>query len=240
MKLIERVMTLKINIEPTLLEIVPAFKLGLNHYTKITVSESPQMLKGRLQLFQEFLFFDLEDKPITDFSGIKEWREVWKLFGANPSRYRHSTEALMRRIAKENYINPFHTAVDLNTFFSLQYEIPIGIYDADKLKGNITLSIGNKDSGYDGLNGRFNSLENIPLLSDDEGPFGSPYVDSVRTAVTEETTNALHAFFLRPSMELTDATELTKAAGNMFTEISGGDVHSYVLHDKQPSIIVER
>ena len=232
-------MTLKINIDPALLEIVPAFKLGLNHYTKITVSESPQMLKGRLQLFQEYLFFDLEDKPITDFPGIKEWREVWKLFGANPSRYRHSTEALMRRVAKQNYINPLHSAVDLNTFFSLQYEIPIGIYDADKLKGNITLTIGNKDSGYDGLNGRFNTLENIPILSDDEGPFGSPYVDSARTAVTEETTQALHVFFLRPSMQVTEATELTKAAGNMFTEISGGDVHSFVLHENQPSIIVE-
>ena len=51
--------------------------------------------------------------------------------------------------------------------------------------------------------------------------------------------NALHVFFLRPSMEVTEATELTTAAGNMFTEISGGDVHSYVLHENQPSIIVE-
>lgn len=235
----QRVMTLKLSLDPALFEIVPAFKLGLNHYTKITVSESPQMLKGRLQLFQEHLFFDLEDKPVTDFPGVKEWREVWKSFGANPGRHRHSTEALMRRIAKQNYLNPVHSGVDLNTFFSLQYEIPIGIYDADKLKGDITLSLGNKESGYDGLNGRFNSLENILILSDDNGPFGSPYVDSARTAVTEETTNALHIFFLRPSMELADATALTLAAGNMFTEISGGDVHSYVLHDNQPSIIVK-
>lgn len=238
--IMQRVMTLKLSLDPALFEIVPAFKLGLNHYTKITVSESPQMLKGRLQLFQEHLFFDLEDKPVTDFPGIKEWREVWKLFGANPSRYRHSTEALMRRIAKQNYLKPFHSAVDLNNFFSLQYEIPVGIYDADKLKGNLTLSLGNKDSGYNGLNGRFNSLENIPILSDDEGPFGSPYVDSARTAVTEETTNALHAFFLRPSMGVANATELTQASGNMFTEINAGDVHSYVLHSNQPSIIVEK
>ena len=85
-------------------------------------------------------------------------------------------------IAKQNYLTPFHSAVDLNNFFSLQYEIPVGIYDVDKIKGNVTLSVGNKDSGYDGLNGRFNSLENIITLSDDEGPFGSPYVDSARTS----------------------------------------------------------
>ena len=39
----------------------------------------------------------------------------------------------MRRIAKQNYLKPFHLAVDLNNFFSLQYEIPIGIYDAEKI-----------------------------------------------------------------------------------------------------------
>ena len=232
-------MTLNLNINPAVIEILPTFKLGLNHYTKITVSESPQMLKGRLQLFQEFLFFDLEEKPVTDFPGIKEWREVWKKFGANPTRHRHSTEALMRRITKQNYLNPVHSAVDLNNFFSLQYEIPVGIYDADKINGNVTLSVGNKDSGYDGLNGRFNSLDNILILSDNEGAFGSPYVDSARTAVTEETTNALHVFFLRPSMDSIEALELTTATGKMFTEINGGDVQSFVLHEHQDSIAIE-
>ena len=230
---------MKFEIDSTLFETIPSLKLGLNHYTKITVSESPQMLKGRLQLFQEHLFFDLEDKPVTNFPGIKEWREVWKAFGANPSRHRHSTEALMRRIAKQNYLNPFHSAVDLNNFLSLQYVIPVGIYDADSIQGNITLRIGTADTGYDGLNGRFNTLENILVLSDDHEAFGSPYVDSKRTAVTEDTTNALHVFFLRPSMETDEALELTSAAGKMFTNINGGDMHSYVLHKGQASTIVD-
>ena len=197
------------------------------------------MLKGRLQLFQEQLFFDLEDKAISDFPGIKEWRTIWKTLGADPNRYRHSTEALMRRVKKQNYINPFHSAVDLNNFFSLQHEIPAGIYDFDKLVGNVHISTGIEEDGYDGLNGRFNSLHNILFLKDDYSPFGSPFVDSVRTAVTEETTEALHVFFIRPSMDATEALELTTACGNMFTSISGGDVRSYVLHEGQTSIIVE-
>ena len=87
------------------------------------------MLKGRLQLFQEQLFFEMEEKKVTEFDGIKEWRALWKKFGADPNRYRHSAEALYRRIAKQNYITPMHSAVDLNNFFSMQYEIPMGIYD---------------------------------------------------------------------------------------------------------------
>jgi DNA/RNA-binding domain of Phe-tRNA-synthetase-like protein len=227
---------MKIEMDEQLLETMPGLKLGINHYTKITVSESPQMLKGRLQLFQEQLFFELEDKALTDFPGIQEWRSVWKSFGADPNRYRHSTEALMKRIKKQHYIQPFHSAVDLNNFFSLQHEIPAGIYDFSEIVGDVTVTSGTKDDGYDGLNGRFNSLSHILLLKDDYSSFGSPFVDSVRTAVTEETTEALHIFYLRPSMDATEALELTTACGNLFTSISGGDVKSSILHKGQTSI----
>ncbi|MBE1554946.1 B3/4 domain-containing protein [Sporosarcina limicola] len=230
---------MKIEMDAKLIEAVPGLKLGINYYTKITVSESPQMLKGRLQLFQEQLFFDMEDKSLDQFPGIKEWRTIWKSLGADPNRYRHSTEALMRRIKKQNYINPYHTAVDLNNFFSLQHEIPIGIYDLNEIVGNLHVSLGTEDDGYDGLNGRFNSLKHILLLKDAYSPFGSPFVDSMRTAVTEETTEALQVFFLRPSMGTTEALELTTACSKMFTSISGGDARAFVLHEGQTSIIVD-
>ena len=229
---------MNIELAKNLLEAVPDLKLGINHYTKITVSESPQMLKGKLQLFQEQLFFELEDKSITDLAPIKEWRTIWKTLGADPNRYRNSSEALMRRIKQENFIKPFHNAVDLNNFLSLQHSIPMGIYDFQKIVGDVLVTTGTNDDGYDGLNGRFNSLKDIILLKDDYSSFGSPYVDSIRTAVTEETTEALHIYFLRPSMDAAKAFELTRACGNMFTSLSGGDVRSYVLHEGQTSITV--
>ena len=38
---------------------------------------------------------------------------------------------------------------------------------------------------------------------------------------------------------LAEALELTTAAGKMFTGVSGGDVRSYVIHEGQPSIIID-
>ncbi|MFS0577261.1 phenylalanine--tRNA ligase beta subunit-related protein [Sporosarcina sp. 179-K 3D1 HS] len=229
-----------IKLDQKLLTDMPDLKLGINYYTKITVAESPQMLKGRLQLFQEQLFFELEDKAFSEYSGIQEWRNVWKTFGADPNRYRPSVEALMRRIKKQNYIQPFHSAVDLNNFFSLQYEIPVGIYDFDKTVGNIHATVGAEDEGYEGLNGRFNSLSGIVLLKDDYSPFGSPFVDSIRTSVTQETTAALQVFFIRPSMDAEEALELTTSCANMFTSISGGDSQSYVIHSDAPSVTIDK
>lgn len=230
---------MRLNLDEKLFQQMPDLKMGIIHYTKITVSESPQMLKGRLQLFQEQLFFELDTKPLTDFPGIKEWREVWKTYGADPNRYRPSAEALFRRIKKQNYLRTVHTAVDLNTFFSLQYEIPAGIYDTAKIVGDIRLTVGEEEDGYEGLNGRFNSLHNILQLKDEYSPFGSPYVDSVRTAVTDETTDALHVLFIRPSMANEEALQLTNACGNMFTSISGGEASCYLINKENPSILLK-
>ncbi len=226
---------MNISLDASLLEKVPAMKIGLIHYTKITVSDSPQMIKGRIQLYQENLFFELQDTPVTERPGIQEWRSLWKAFGADPNRYRHSAESLLRRIAKQQYLVPFHSAVDINNFFSLQYEVPIGIYDTVHLEGDITIALGTENTSYDGLNGRSISLKNIPYSKDAIGPFGSPYVDSIRTAVSENTTDALHIFYLRPSIEEAEARQLLTSSGKMFTQVNGGDFELAVLSAAEPT-----
>ena len=227
---------MKLSINEKIFQQAEQFKIGLIHYNKITVAESPQMIKGRTQLYQENLFFELQDTPVAERAGIKEWRQLWKAFGADPNRYRHSAESLMRRIAKQNYLTPFHSAVDLNNFFSLQYELPIGIYDTQAIDGAIEIALGNENTGYEGLNGRYNALNNILYTQDALGAFGSPFVDSKRTAVTESTTDALQIFYLQPSLSTEKAEQLLNSAGNMFTQISGGEYKIAVLSKDQPTI----
>ncbi|MFJ8263509.1 B3/4 domain-containing protein [Rummeliibacillus sp. NPDC094406] len=227
---------MKITLDSSITNKVPTFKIGIIHYTKIVVAESPQMIKGRTQLYQENLYLELQEQPVTERPGIKEWRTTWKALGADQNRYRHSTESLMRRVSKQNYLTPFHSAVDLNNFFSLQYEIPIGIYDGNLLDGDITIALGDEKTGYEGLNGRYNSLKNIAYSRDTEGPFGSPFVDSKRTSVTENTTDAIQIFYLRPSVSKEECTELLDAAGKMFSQIHGGDYTAAILTNEQAHV----
>lgn len=226
---------MEVSLNPSLLTQLPELKIGIIHYTKIVVAESPQMIKGRLQLYQENLYLEMQDQPVTEREGIAEWRQLWKQLGADPNRYRHSAESLMRRVSKQNYLTPLHSGVDLNNFFSLQYEIPVGIYDIAHLKGNIEIALGNEETGYEGLNGRFNTLNHILFSRDEEGPFGSPFVDSQRTAVYEGTTEALHIFYLRPSLATEDAQKLLASAGKMFNQIHGGDYQIALLTNATPS-----
>ncbi|MFC9599137.1 B3/4 domain-containing protein [Peribacillus butanolivorans] len=214
---------MEINISANLSSKIPDFKVGIITYENIEVGPSPQMVKGRLQLFQEALFFDLDEKELTDFPGIKEWRKIFKTTGTNPSRYRPSVEALYRRVKKQNYLTSIHSAIDLNNFFSLLYEVPIGIYDADKLTGDISIKIGESTDKYNGLNGRLNSMENMITSADRDGAFGSPYVDSERTKVTEETKKAIQIIYLQPKTPIKEAHQLTESLMKMFLEIHGGE-----------------
>lgn len=215
--------SLEIKVSPELKTLIPDFKIGIIHYRNIVVSDSPQMLKGRLRLFQESIFFDLEQKNVTELNGINEWRQIFKTTGKDPNRYRPSVEALYRRIKKQNYIESVQSAIDINNFFSLQYQIPIGVYDTKQIKGNVSIRVGNEAEEYFGLNGRVNSVHQLILSADDEGAFGSPFVDSVRTPVTAETTSALQIVYLRPSLSFEESHKLTESLMNMFLQVHGGE-----------------
>jgi DNA/RNA-binding domain of Phe-tRNA-synthetase-like protein len=221
-KAVLEVESMEIQVSSDICEHVPGFSVGIIEYKDIQVGASPQMLKGRLQLFQESIYFDLLEKNVNDLEGIKEWRAVFKSTGKDPNRYRHSAEALYRRIAKQNYLQSVHSAIDLNNFFSLEYQIPIGVYDHDKLIGNVEIRLGNETEEYSGLNGRANNLEKLIVSADDLGPFGSPFVDSERTAVTEETSNALQIIYLKPSSSQESKQKMTESLMKMFTQIHGG------------------
>jgi len=202
---------------------IPEFKIGVILYNHIVVDDSPQMLKGRLQLFQESIYFDLQETAVADIPELAEWRKIFKAIGTDPSRYRPSSESLYRRVQKKNFIPTIHSAADVNNFFSLYYKIPIGIYDLDKLEGPVTIEIGTDQDEYTAINGRAVNFSRKLVSKDIHGPFGSPIVDSQRTAVTKDTKNAVQIVYLLPSMTQEQCKKLLQSMQNMFLQIHGGD-----------------
>jgi DNA/RNA-binding domain of Phe-tRNA-synthetase-like protein len=220
---------MELSISKHLKETVHHFKVGVIVYNNIIVEPSPQMLKGRLQFFQESLYFDLQETPVSNIPEIQEWRTIFKQIGTDPNRYRHSAESLYRRIHKQNFIGSIHSAADVNNFFSLYYKIPIGIYDLDKISGNITIDIGTDNDEYIGINGRVMNFAKKLISKDALGPFGSPIVDSERTAVTFDTKNAVQIVYLLPSMSNSQCEKLIHSISKMFIQIHGGDATSEIV-----------
>jgi DNA/RNA-binding domain of Phe-tRNA-synthetase-like protein len=213
-----------IKITDEIKEKLPAFKIGVIEYDDITISETPKMIKGRLQFFEQSLQFELETKAISDYPSLKEWRTIFKQIGTDPNKYRPSSEALYRRVKKGNSIISDNSAIDINNFFSLQYAIPFGIYNMETVKEPILISIGDESSQYDALNGRLVNMAEKLVTSDAVGPFGSPIVDSKRTMITPTTKRALQIIYFTPSMSSENAMEMLRAVEKMFIQVHGGQV----------------
>ncbi|WP_371019028.1 B3/B4 domain-containing protein [Pseudalkalibacillus sp. JSM 102089] len=217
-----------ITLAPMIKKTYPDFKIGYAIYHNIVVEKSPQMVRGRFQFYQETMMMDLEQTDLLTFPAISEWRSIFKKFGTDPAKYRPSSEALLRRLKKGSSLPLVHSAADINNLLSLQYKIPIGIYDLDQVEGDITIDIGSETTAYEGLNGREVSFNNKILSLDHKGAFGSPIVDSKRTAVTEETKHAIQLFYLQPSLSVSEGEKLVTASAEMFNQIHGGDFLSGV------------
>jgi len=210
-------------------EAVPSFQLGIITYNDITVTNTPQWLQGRLQLSLEEWLLEKENVPTSEITGVQAWRKLFKLFGTDPSRYRPSHEALIRRLRKEKSLPSIHTAADVNNYFSITIEAPMGIYDLDHLDGDVTLRIGKADDHYMGINGREMAMASKFLTADASGAFGSPIVDSKRSMVTEETRNALHVIYFNPDLHRERAEKILDQIGRSFIQFNGGEIRQSIL-----------
>ncbi|HEX8903908.1 MAG TPA: phenylalanine--tRNA ligase beta subunit-related protein [Longimicrobiaceae bacterium] len=140
---------------------------------------------------------------------IAATRELYRRLGKDPSRYRGSPEALLRRSRAGKELYRIHNVVDVINLVSLRTLLPIGLYDAAKLQPPATLRRGAPGETYDGIGKEQLNLDGLPVLADAAGPFGSPTSDSQRTMVTGSTHEVVAVVFgvtgrdeLEPAVEM--------------------------------------
>lgn len=118
-----------------------------------------------------------------DLPCIAATRQAYRRLGKDPSRYRPSAEALLRRCLQGKELYLVNNLVDIGNLLSIRTGISVGIYDRSRIEGQVTLRVGAAGETYAGLGKGDLNLEGLPLLCDEAGPFGSPTSDSDRTKV---------------------------------------------------------
>ncbi len=139
----------------------------------------------------EELSGSLKIEDIKDIPAIASSRKAYKACGKDPSRYRLSAEALLRRVVSGKELYHVSNVVDLLNLVSISTGFSIGGYDAESIEGDIVMSIGQEDEPYEGLGRGGLNIEGMPVLRDDKGAFGTPTSDSERTGVRSYTTRFL-------------------------------------------------
>lgn len=133
----------------------------------------------------------IESDQITKIENIKTSRMAYKSLGKDPSRYRLSSESLVKRIVKGMGLYKVNNVVDINNLVSLESFYSVGTYDLQKIDSTIYFTVGEEGERYDGIGRSSINLTNLPVFEDKNGKFGSTTSDSNRAMITNDTKKIL-------------------------------------------------
>jgi len=134
-------------------------------------------------------------------------RALYRRFGIDPTRVRPSSEALLRRIKKGEALPRINSLVDVANALSVQLQVPVGLYDLGKVRGDeLVVRLGAEGESYNGIGKERVNVAGRICVADAEGPCGNPTSDSARTMITTDTERAAWIYFLPVSEEMIDRT----------------------------------
>jgi DNA/RNA-binding domain of Phe-tRNA-synthetase-like protein len=157
--------------------------------------------------------FELEVKRATQVVRTGEVgdpapaRALYRRFGIDPTRVRPSSEALLRRLKKGEPLPRINSLVDVANSLSVQLQVPVGLYDLGKVRGDeLVVRLGTEGESYTGIGKDRVNVAGRICVADAEGPIGNPSSDSARTMITTDTERAAWIYFLPVSDETLDRT----------------------------------
>jgi DNA/RNA-binding domain of Phe-tRNA-synthetase-like protein len=202
-------------------ELRGAARLGLLQIDGVQISESPSELKQQFNDLAGTLASQYRDQPPAEIPRVKAVRALFHKTGLDPTRYRPSSESLLRRAVKDKGLYFINSAVDVVNYCSLKQLLPMGLYDAGRIRPPVQFRVAEEGETYQGIGRDMLHLAKFPVLADSDGPFGSPVSDSVRTRVTEGCSQLFWVTFTPPEVKI----DLEEFASTML-RFTGGVVQA--------------
>ena len=216
-------MFFRVTIDDGILATCPDCRLGYLVINGVSIAgSSPALSQEFIKLQNEVAkIYHIDSLPILP--QIMAVRNMYKKLDFDPSRYRPASESLVRRVLQHKGVYYVNSSVDASNYCSLKYLLPFGLYDLDKIEGNIKYSRADHGS-YVNIGGHTVSTDGKPFLSDASGVFGNPTSDSRRTAVSLTTTKLLSVVFAGAEAKTEDLVPVLQFASEILTRYNGGTV----------------
>jgi DNA/RNA-binding domain of Phe-tRNA-synthetase-like protein len=88
---------------------------------------------------------------------IQAWRRAFSRMGLKPTQYRCAAESLLRRYRKERQLPRIHPLIDLCNAVSLAFAIPVAVFDAARISGDLEVRRATGDEVYEAFSGETES-----------------------------------------------------------------------------------
>ncbi len=183
---------------------------------------------------------DPELADVVAHPKVAAWREAFSRFGARPSKFQASVEALARRVRRGDELPPISTLVALYNAVSLRFLVPVGGDDLDLVSGGMHLKAAKGDESF------------MPLGAEQEEPPEAGeiiYVDDAKvlcrrwswrggepSKISLATSNAVLNVHGLPPASREEVERATETLAGLVRRVCGGDNTWYVLDETKPSV----
>jgi DNA/RNA-binding domain of Phe-tRNA-synthetase-like protein len=216
----------KFIVEDSFWELFPEAKIGVVVFNGIdntikSVEKYEDLIKASEK--QSLMYLFREDFSSNDV--IRVWRDAFQKFKTKKGA-RSSIEALLKRAYKGDHIESINPLVDIYNSISLKYALPCGGEDIDTFVGNVRLTKAQGDEPFMTLGTDENAppYEGEIVYKDDAGAICRcwNWRESVRTMLTEKTTNAFLCIELVDNKREDDLKNALGELANIIQENLGG------------------
>jgi DNA/RNA-binding domain of Phe-tRNA-synthetase-like protein len=179
-------------------------------------------------------------EPVTKQPFIASWRDMYRSFGTRPGDYRPSSEALLRRVLKRGALPTINSAVDAYNALSVRHLIPMGGFDLDRTRGDISLRLSEGGEVFNplGSSGPEETYEGEPVYADESRILTRRwnFRDCDETKITTETRNLV--MFVDGSGEIPRkyVDEALRELSDLLGEYCGGDYRLGIADVSKPQI----
>ncbi len=214
---------MKLTIHENISQILPNCRLGYALIDEVAVKGSPPQLSQEFYQLQQEVAAAYKIELLPNIPRIAAVRAMYKKMAFDPTRYRPASEALVRRVLNSKGLYYINSAVDVNNYCSLKFLVPFGLYDADKIHGDIQYVLAEAGS-YVNIGGKIGYTNHKPFLRDEQGVFGNPTADAGRTAVTLQTKKLLSVIYADEEVSNEALQKMIDCTVDMFVRYNSGVV----------------
>ena len=175
---------------------------------------------------------------IAEHPRIKCWREAYKAFGAKPSEFRSSIEAMTRRALRGDFLPSINPLVDIGNIISLQHLVPTGGHAIDKLEQDMELRIASGNETFEpfGTHDLEHPLPGEVIFAEGDIVLTRRWTwrQANRTLTLPETTAIEFNIDVLPPVEEAEIHQIAHEVMDMVKEFCGGRCRYEILTAENP------
>ncbi|MHA2610805.1 MAG: B3/B4 domain-containing protein [bacterium JZ-2024 1] len=182
-------------------------RVGVQVFSDVVQRGWTEDFRNALEEVQQQVRREFEIKEVGEDSRIQAVRRMYSRCGTDPTKFRPCSEALVRRVLKNQSFPQIFPAVDIGNFIALKYRVPLGVYNLDAISPPVEIRLGKEEETLLAIGERVFHTKGRIVAADKLGVFGGPTADSMRTAIHQGTTRILLLYYAPAEIPLLPAME---------------------------------